>query len=97
MSDPIKQGDTPTLAWDLDPEPADGSTVKVIISEGSDVTPIVNRAGTINGARVTIALTADETDRAGVYVGEIEVTTGGVKRTYPHDGYDEIRIVADLG
>lgn len=95
--DPVKQGDTPTLEWDLDPEPASDSTVKVIITEGPDITPIVARAGTLIGARVSITLTAQETDRAGQYVAEVEVTSGGVKRTYPHDGYDEVRIVADLG
>lgn len=97
MSDPIKQNDTPTLQWDLDPEPAAGSEVKVIITEGPDYTPIVARAGDLNGARVSITLTAAETDRAGHYLAEIESTLAGVTSTYPHDGYDEIRIIADLG
>lgn len=95
--DDIKQNDTPTIGWDLDPEPGAGATALVIISAGHGYTPIVNRAGTVAGARVTIELTAEETAVDGFYIAEVQITDGETVDTYPHDGYDEIRIVADLG
>ena len=93
MSDPIKQGDAVTLAWDLSPAPAAGSTATVVISE-LRTTPIVSRVGVITDARVSIALTPSETAAVGTYFVEIQISPG--PHTYPSSGHDKLVIAEKL-
>lgn len=95
MSDPIHAGDTPTLAWDLDPAPPADATVKVIIAKpGAD--PIVNRAGTLAGARISITLTSAETAESGRYRVSSRSTKDDDVRTYPSHEYEVLVIEPSL-
>ena len=93
----IKRGDALTLAWDLDPAPDPGSTARVIIRAYQAAAPLVDRAGTLTGGRVSLDLTSEDTAAAGDYRAEVEVTTAGRPVTWPSDGYALVRIVPDLG
>lgn len=92
--DPIKRGDSVTVALDLAPQPESGSTARVIIAPYGGP-PVVDKPAVLIGARVTFTLTAAETATAGTYQVEIECMPGPV--TYPSDGYEVLRIVPDLG
>lgn len=87
----IKRGDAAPVAWTLDPAPI--GSVTVIIRAVGAADPVVQRAGTVAGAVVSIVLTPTETAKAGRYFVEFK-SPGPV--TYPSNGYLELEIVPDL-
>jgi hypothetical protein len=99
----LKAGDSwPPLAATL----SDGSgpvnlttadSVRWIMKSGSTVVsgPCVV-ADAVNG-RVAYAWDPGDTDTAGAYQGEFEVTWNvGEVETFPNDGYVSVQIIADL-
>lgn len=78
-----------------------GMTVKFIMTPVGGTVPKVNAAAAIvdgpNG-KVEYAWLVGDTDTAGNYKGEFEVTdAAGKKMTFPNDGYIDVSVVADLG
>jgi hypothetical protein len=80
-----------------------GCTVKLVMSlamTGSTPTPKVNAAATVTdtlGGAVSYSWGATDTDTAGLYVAEWEVTfAGGIKRTFPENDYLYVNITPDL-
>ena len=79
-----------------------GTTVKFIMrAEGSSGSPKVSAAATVVSAAdgtVKYSWGASDTDTAGHYQAEWEVTfAGGVKRTWPPEDYLYVTVVPDLG
>jgi hypothetical protein len=78
-------------------------SVKFIMSLAGKKNPVpkVNAAAQIDDpatASVSYQWVAADTDTAGVYNAEWEVTyVGGGKATFPDDGYVTVNVIADLG
>lgn len=101
MSFSIKQHDTSpsytaTLGVNLT-----GATVKFIMRLPGSSSTKVSESATITGAtagQVQYAWASGDTDTAGLYAAEWEVTfAGGVKQTYPGEDYYYVNVVPDLG
>lgn len=77
-----------------------GATVLLLIRPLGASTPVTSYTMEITseaGRLVRYAWEDGDTDTAGEYDTEIEVTyADGRKETWPMDGYDRLRIVADL-
>lgn len=108
----VKRGDTkPDVRLHLFSEDPDtdvttdidlttATRVRVLISRGDGVHPIVDRdlAARPDDGRLTFEWAAGDTDEAGKFRGEVEVTWGdGTVQTVPGGGYFEVVIWADLG
>jgi hypothetical protein len=102
----IKQFDTlPALELDLlrgdgVPQNLTGCTARFLMRLRGQNDATVNAAATIvdavNGI-VRYDWVAGDTDTAGVYKGEVEVTTAGSQRvTFPSNGYITIRVLDDI-
>lgn len=102
----IKKGDRlPTLEATL--KYADGgvidltgATVKLIMAATPGSTPKVATAGVVTNAAggvVQYLWAAGDTDTAGRYVAEFEVTANGKTLTVPNDSYFEVHVTGDLG
>lgn len=104
----IKRGDRlPTIQASL----TDGSgaavnltdaTVKFLMRPRTSATPTVNAAaaivGTATAGVVQYAWSAGDTDTAGEYLAEFEVTfLDGRKASFPSDGYTRVRVLPDVG
>lgn len=105
----IKEGDTsPALSYALTPKTVTlsgatvvfnmmrkGGTVKI---SGASATITDNGDGTSSGTpTVRYDWTAADTNTAGVYRGEFQVTYSDSSiETFPNDGYIEIRILKDI-
>lgn len=97
----VKQGDTHTIAWTVQdgsgiPVDLTGATVRVLCRRDSS-TPAEVLESTVTDAAAGVishALTGDLT--AWLYRVEIECTQDGVITTAPTDGYDQLKVVADL-
>ena len=77
-----------------------GAAVIFKMKGRTSVTIKVDAAATIDDAvngKVSYTWAAGDTDTAGDYHAEFEVTfTGGSVLTFPNDGYLEIKILSDL-
>ena len=77
-----------------------GTTVGFIMAPAGGGAVKVNASATIVSATdgtVTYAWGATDTDTAGLFKAEWEVTfAGGIKRTFPNDDYLYVNVVADL-
>lgn len=77
-----------------------GTSVKFIMTLAGAAVPKVNAAATIvsaTGGQVSYSWGASDTDTAGLYRGEWEVTfAGGVKQTFPPDDFVYVLIEPDL-
>jgi hypothetical protein len=105
MSFTIKQNDrsppiTATLTAGGSAVDLSGCTVKFIMRAPGASSAKVNTAATIVSASagtVSYSWGATDTDTAGLYQAEWEVTfAGGIKRTWPAEDYLYILIVSDL-
>jgi hypothetical protein len=106
MTHTMKKGDlfpplVVTLAHEGE-EPLDLSTATVRFVMKARRGPVkVDRAlvpAAISGADVTVDWVAGDTDTAGIYRAEVEVTfTGGMSATFPNGEYLLVEIVDDLG
>lgn len=76
-----------------------GTIVRFIMREEGTSVAKVNAVATVTGSgTVMYAWGATDTDKAGLFRAEWEVTfAGGLKRTFPSDGYLYVNVVADLG
>ena len=98
----IKRGDRyPSFAYRLDTGKSIGAgSVKLIMTPDGDSTPKVNATATIVDSTnndVRYDWGANDTDTAGLYNAEWEITyADGKKQTYPAGGYLKIRVFADL-
>lgn len=90
----IKRGDAATLTLDLGVDLTGYTAARVLIAPYG-LPPVVDRAGTIAGSTVVLALTPDDTAAAGAYLVEVEMTPG--PHTYPSDRYAVLEIAQDLG
>lgn len=77
-----------------------GASVKFLMQDLSG-NQIVDAAATVTDAssgEVEYEFDPTETDEDGEFEGEFEVTTsGGIVKTFPHDGYIDIVILEDRG
>lgn len=76
-----------------------GASVKFLMTEQGGTTVKVNAAAVIVSASagtVRYDWVSGDTDTAGMYRGEFEVTLAGKKETFPNDSYIEIRVTSDL-
>jgi hypothetical protein len=105
MSFYIKRNDTSpsisaTLASDGTAVDLTGATVKFIMRLPGATSAKVNTAATVVSAAdgtVRYDWVAANTDTAGLYQAEFEVTfAGGAKRTFPADDYLYVSVVTDL-
>lgn len=102
----IKEGDRlPELEATLygandEVAPLNGSTVTFILSDKATGTLLLNSPAVLVDAdlgQVKYAWAIGDTDMAGSYRGEFEVTYGDGRRlTFPNDSYIDIKIVPDL-
>lgn len=101
----LKQNDAlPKIKADLKtigtPVDLTGATVKFCMRPKGNPTPKVNASATIVDAttgRVEYGWVTADTDTAGTYEAEFEVTfSGGSKQTFPTQGYIEVTIVDDI-
>lgn len=78
-----------------------GCSVKFIMTLEGSSTAKVDAAAVVDSAadgEVSYSWGATDTDTAGLYRAEWQVTfAGGIKRTFPADGYLYVNVVADLG
>ena len=79
-----------------------GATVKLLMAVPATGVLKVNAAMTVIGdptlGRVQYAWGATDTDTAGSFVAEVEVTSaGGLKQTFPTEDYFYVNVVSDLG
>ena len=78
-----------------------GCSVKFIMTLDGATTAAVSAAATIDSAadgEVSYSWGATDTETAGLYRAEFEVTfAGGTKRTFPANDYLYINILPDLG
>lgn len=78
-----------------------GAAVKFIMKLPTTTATKINTAATITSAStggVSYGWAAADTDTAGQYQAEFEVTfSGGLIQTYPNGGYLGVNILADLG
>lgn len=76
------------------------TSVKFIMTLAGGSTPKVNAAATIvspTAGTVSYSWGATDTDTAGLYIAEWQVTfAGGIKQTFPPDDYLYVNVVADL-
>lgn len=102
----IKQGDT-SPAFRAILKDADGTAVDITGNLGVTFhmrnqagTVVVDAAATVNDASagdVKYSWSAGDTDTAGVYDAEFEVTyANGDVETFPNYGYEKVRITDDL-
>ena len=105
MSFSIKEGDRlPAYTATLTDEDGDvidltGATVKFLMTLMGGTTPKVNASATVVSATagtVSYSWGASDTDTAGLYIAEFEITAGGLKRTVPNGDYFYINILPDL-
>jgi hypothetical protein len=105
MSFTIKQNDrspaiTSTLTAGGAAVDISGTSVKFIMRAPGAGMAKVNAAATIvSGPAGTVSYSwgATDTDTAGLYAAEWEVTfAGGIKRTWPAEDYLYVNVVADL-
>lgn len=77
-----------------------GTSVKFIMTLAGATIPKINAAATIVDAingEVSYSWGATDTDTAGLYRAEWEVTfAGGIKRTFPSDDFLYVRVLEDL-
>lgn len=77
-----------------------GTSVRFIMTKDGASSPKVNQPATIISATagsVEYAWSGTDTDTAGLYRAEWEVTfAGSIKRTFPADDYLYVYVVADL-
>ena len=77
-----------------------GASVNFVMRPMTAVAPTTNLAATIvtpSAGTVTYQPTATDTGIAGIYQAEFHITSsGGVKTTFPTDGYLEVSIEEDL-
>lgn len=102
----LKEGDTsPAITSTLQDAAGDavnltGATVKFIMTAKGDSTPTVDAAATVVtplAGVVSYSWLAADTDTAGKYEAEWEVTfSGGAKQTFPNSTYLEVVILRDL-
>lgn len=106
MSDPfyIKEGDTsPALLYTLSPTvDLTGATVVFNMRLRSDGSVKVNRAAAVivspaTGGVVRYDWDADDTDTAGIYQAEFEVTyADSTVETFPNNGFIPVQIGGDI-
>lgn len=77
------------------------ATVRFHMKSVDGDTPKIDREGQSVGdpttGRVTYDWTTEDTDEAGVFFAEWEVSfAGGDQATYPNDGYYVVQVLADL-
>jgi len=103
----LKRGDTAppveaTLRYAASGAPVDltGASVLFVMRQPGADTPKVQRAATIVDAvagAVRFDWQAADTDTAGAYVAELQVTLpGGAVMTVPNGGYLTVKILEDL-
>lgn len=107
MSFSIKQHDrSPDFSVTLEapvgtPVDLTGTTVTFLMTLVGATTAKVNTTATVDSAEdgeVSYAWGATDTDTAGLYRAEFQVTfAGGIKRTFPADDYLYVKVVSDLG
>lgn len=105
MSWPIKKGDrepayTGQLLVGGAPVNLTGRSVRFIMKHSVTGAVKVAVAATITDAtngRVSHSWGATDTDTVGLYRAEWEVTSAGLKRTFPAKGYLYIEVWDDLG
>lgn len=76
-----------------------GATVKFIMKLGLVGAVKVNSSATIvsaTGGQVRYTWAGTDTDTAGDYICEWEVTRAGKKSTFPNGSFKRVRIVTDL-
>ena len=103
----LKRGDTRTAirATLIGPDgvPVDLSSatrVRWLMADGRRETVMDREAEVTDAAagRVLVTFEPGDTDRAGLFVAEIEVQwSDGRRETYPTGGYLQIEIIPDLG
>lgn len=103
----IKEGDTSPAITATLLDAADaavnlaGASVKFIMTLKGQTTAKVDAAATIVSAangQVSYSWVAADTDTAGVYEAEWQVTfSGGAKQTFPNSSYLELIVLRDLG
>lgn len=106
MSFSIKRNDRqPTFDVTLEapagtPVDLTGCTVKLIMTKDGSSSSKVNAAATVTSAadgEVSYSWGATDTDTAGLYRAEWEVTfAGGTKRTFPAEDYLYVNVLPDL-
>ncbi len=108
MSFNIKKGDrSPGYSVTLEapagtPVDLTGTSVKFIMTldDGVTTTPKIDAVATIDdeeAGEVTYSWGATDTNTAGLYRAEWEVTfAGSIKRTFPADGFLYINVIGDL-
>lgn len=79
-----------------------GATVKFIMKATPTGTAKVNAAAVVVGPAVDGVVqynwAAGDTDTAGLFLAEFEVTfADATKHSFPNDGYIEVRVIAELG
>ena len=78
-----------------------GATVKFLMRRISSTTAKVDASATVideDAGRVKYVWQTGDTDTAGTFQGEFEVTyTSGEIETFPNDGYIGIEVLDDIG
>lgn len=79
-----------------------GATIKFLMRPINGTTPKINAAATTVGSatlgNVSYTPTGTDTNTAGLYIAEWQVTyAGGAVQSFPNGGYDLILISPELG
>jgi len=77
-----------------------GATVKFIMRAPGAETAKVDATATVvtpASGEVRYSWGANDLDTVGFYRGEFEVTTGGLKRTFPAEGFVSVFVTEDVG
>lgn len=98
----IKRGDTVTLRWNLGRDLTGVTVARVIIAAEPGEVPVIDRSGVIDTPAsdgvVSLGITTADYGVGLLEAGKrylVEVEADGI--THPDQGYEQLKIIADLG
>jgi hypothetical protein len=94
MTVTVKQNDKHPTTWKVNMSLV-GATVRLLASKSGTTIPLACTITDVANGVVTHVL--DGTLVPGIYRVELEVTRGAEIITFPNGGYEELKVVKDLG
>lgn len=98
----VKRGDTVTLRWNLGRDLTGVTAPRVIVAAEPGVTPVIDRSGVVDSPAsdgvVSLGITIADFGTGLLEAGKrylVEIEADGV--THPDSGYEQIKVIADLG